>query len=54
MPYVGGQMRIESLPGVQKARMRASIAWTLPVPRKMLWSGVRVCFCLVWVWRRSG
>ncbi len=47
MPYVGGQVRILSLPGTQKARIKASIASSEPTPQKR-WAGVM--FLEVWVW----
>lgn len=44
MPYVGGQVRIWSCPGVQKQRRRASMTSSEPTPTKSL-SGVKV-FCV--------
>ncbi len=39
MPYVGGVMRILSLPGIQKTLIKRSMASSLPTPMK-IWLGL--------------
>ena len=51
MPYVGGQVRIWSMPGRQKHRRRASMASSLPTPTKRC-SGVSVLVVWLWVLRK--
>ena len=51
MPYVGGHVRILSLPGTQKQRRRLSIASSDPTPTNKL-SGVSVLSVCVLPFRR--
>jgi hypothetical protein len=51
MPYVGGQTKILSRPGMQKQRSKASIASSLPTPTK-IFSGVMLLFVWVCLFRK--
>ena len=52
IPYVGGQVRIEEVPGMQKQRSMASIASSEPTPTNRF-EGVRVLEVWVFVLRRA-